>query len=108
MDITGKLYTNLPVIDLPKDDPGLMYEKIDPCWGIFNRFLLLLSGVLPYFQGECGDFLANKLGAAKMEEENEKMLFRAASHARRWRALHRHKKKLVALKINTPIFNKRT
>ena len=44
MDITGKLYTNLPVIDFPKDDPGLMYEKIDPCWGILNRCLPLLSG----------------------------------------------------------------
>ena len=31
MDITGKLYTNLPVSDFPKDDPLLMYEKIDPC-----------------------------------------------------------------------------
>ena len=43
-DITGKLYTNLPVIDFPKADQGLMYEKIDPCWGIFKRCLPLLSG----------------------------------------------------------------
>ena len=42
MDIKGKLYTNLPVIDFPKGDPGLMLEKIDPCWGIFNRYLPLL------------------------------------------------------------------
>ena len=31
MDIKGQLYTNLPVFNFPKDDPGLMYEKIDPC-----------------------------------------------------------------------------
>ena len=52
--------------------------------------------VLPYF-------LAGGLGAAKMEEENGEMLFRAASCSRRWRALYRHKKKLIAPKINTPI-----
>ena len=39
--------------------------------------------VLPYFWGECGGFLASGLGADKMEEENEKMLARAASFARR-------------------------
>ena len=44
IDIKGILYTNLPVIDFPKDDPGLMYEKMDPCWGIFNRCLPLFSG----------------------------------------------------------------
>ena len=30
MDIKGNLYTNSPVNDFPKDDLGLMYEKIDP------------------------------------------------------------------------------
>ena len=43
MDITGKLYINLPVMDFPKDDPGLMCEKIYCCCGIF-RCLPLLSG----------------------------------------------------------------
>ena len=28
MDIKGKLYSNSPVIDFPKDDLGLMYEKL--------------------------------------------------------------------------------
>ena len=46
MDIKGKLYTNLHVIDFPKDDPGLMYEKNDPCWGICSRCLPLLFGGL--------------------------------------------------------------
>ena len=40
----GKLYTNSLVIDLPKDEPGLMYENIDTCCGVSNKFLLLLSG----------------------------------------------------------------
>ena len=44
MDIKGILYTNLPVTDFPRNDLGLMYEKIDPCWSICNRCLPLLSG----------------------------------------------------------------
>ena len=34
MDIMEKLYTNSLVIDFPKDDPEIMYENIDTCWGI--------------------------------------------------------------------------
>lgn len=44
MDIKGKLYTLSLVIDFPKDDPGLMYENIDTCWGICNKFRSPLSG----------------------------------------------------------------
>ena len=39
-----------------------------------------------------------------MEEGNEKMFVRAASCARRWRALHKHNKKLMASKTNGPIY----
>ena len=46
--------------------------------------------------------MASGLGADKMEEENEKTFVRAASCARRWRALY-SKKKLIASKTNTPI-----
>ena len=33
--------------------------------------------VLPYFKGECGDFLASGLGAVNMEEENENNAFQS-------------------------------
>ena len=42
MGIKGKLYINSLVIDFPKDDPGLMYENIDTCCSICNKFLPFL------------------------------------------------------------------
>ena len=53
---------------------------------------------------ECGHFLASELGADKTEEGNEKIFVRAESCARRCRALHKHNKKLIASKTNTPIY----
>ena len=44
IDIKGKLYNNSPIIDFPKNDPGLMYESIDTSWSIYNRCPPLLSG----------------------------------------------------------------
>ena len=39
-----------------------------------------------------------------MEEGNEEIFVRGASCARRWRELHKHNKKLIASKTNTPIY----
>ena len=41
--VKGKSYFNSLVIDFFKDDPWLMHENIDTCWGICNKFLPLLS-----------------------------------------------------------------
>ena len=73
MDIMGKLYTNSPVIDFPKDNLGLMYEKLILVGAFAIGIWRMGRTVLPYFQGEFGDFLASGLDAGKMEEENEKI-----------------------------------
>ena len=90
-----------------KNDPWLMYENIDTCWVIWNKFLPLLNG------GWVGQYCPSF-------RENVETFWQVDWVLKRWRkkmkrympqrlpvhadgALFWHKKKLIASKTNRPI-----